>query len=88
MADKTGDYTYSFYMTGGVLITAALIPLILICVNRGKSKVVPEESEIEEKKDNFERVSIAIQTLNETEVLGKELRTESLSRKRAASAFL
>ena len=86
MADKTGDYTYSFYMTGGVLITAALIPMILICVNRGKSKVVPEESEIEEKKDNF--VSIAIQTLDETEVLGKELRTESLSRKRAASAFL
>lgn len=88
MADKTGDYTYSFYMTGGVLIAAALIPLILICVNRGKSKVVPEESEIEEKKDKFERVSIAIQTLDETEVLGKELRTESLSRKRAASAFL
>lgn len=43
IADQTGSYLYSFYMTGGVLITAFLIPILLIVINRRKSNVQPQE---------------------------------------------
>ena len=53
IADNTGSYIYAFYMTGGVLFAAFLIPVIIIFINWRKSKVhsqTPEEEEDEEKK--------------------------------------
>ena len=41
MADQTGNYITSFYMTGGVVMFAFLIPFALIFINRGKSRVTP-----------------------------------------------
>ena len=88
IADQTGNYIYSFYMTGGVLITAALIPLILICVNRGKSKVHPQGSEILGEEENFGKVSKEVQTVDDAEVFGRRLRAGTLTRKRSASALI
>ena len=45
MADQTGNYAYSFYMTGGVLLTAFLIPMVLIVVNKKQSRVHPQNVE-------------------------------------------
>lgn len=39
MADQTGNYINSFYMTGGVLMLAFVIPFALIFIKRRKSKV-------------------------------------------------
>jgi len=43
IADHTGSYVYSFYMTGGVLLTASLIPVIMIFINRRISLSSPRE---------------------------------------------
>ena len=45
MADQTGNYAYSFYMTGATLLTAYLIPMILIYINCKKSRVHPQNVE-------------------------------------------
>ena len=45
MADQTGNYVYSFYMTGGALLMAFLIPMILIVINKKQSKVHPQNVE-------------------------------------------
>jgi len=37
MADQTGNYMYSFYMTGGALLAAFLTPMMLIAINRRRS---------------------------------------------------
>jgi len=51
IADKTGNYVYSFYMTGAVLIVAFLIPMMLIVINRRKSTVHPQNvEEVENEK--------------------------------------
>ena len=51
IADKTGNYVYSFYMTGAVLIVAFLIPMMLIVINRKKSTVHPQNvEEVENEK--------------------------------------
>ena len=42
MADQTGNYVYSFYMTGGALLTAFLIPMVLIVINKKQSRVHPQ----------------------------------------------
>ena len=51
IADNTGSYIYAFYMTGGVLFAAFLIPVIMILVNWRKSKVHPHTSEVEEDEE-------------------------------------
>ena len=45
MADQTGNYAHSFYMTGGVLLTAFLIPMVLIFINCRKYRVHPQNVE-------------------------------------------
>ena len=51
IADKTGNYVFSFYMTGAVLIVAFLIPMMLIVINRRKSTVHPQTvEEVENEK--------------------------------------
>ena len=77
-------------MTGGVLITAFLIPTISICVNRGKSKVLPLDSEVtlgEEEEEKFNKVSKEVQT-DQIEDFGKRLRAGTFSRKRSSSAII
>ena len=41
--DQTGNYLYSFYMTGAVLLVAFLIPMVLIPINHRKVRVRPLE---------------------------------------------
>ena len=41
MADQTGNYINSFYMTDSVMMFAFLIPFALIFINRRKSRVTP-----------------------------------------------
>ena len=41
--DQTGNYLYSFYMTGAVLLVAFLIPMVLIPINHRKARVRPLE---------------------------------------------
>ena len=75
-------------MTGGVLITAFLIPTILICVNRGKSKVLPLDSGVSEEEDEkLNKVSKEVQT-DQIEDFGKRLRAGTFSRKRSSSAII
>ncbi|KAJ7380783.1 hypothetical protein OS493_007163 [Desmophyllum pertusum] len=45
MADQTGNYITSFYMTGGVMMVAFFIPFALIFINRGKNRVHPTAEE-------------------------------------------
>ena len=45
MADETGNYVYSFYMTGGALLRAFLIPMVLIVINKKQSRVHPQTVE-------------------------------------------
>ena len=40
--DNTGGYVYSFYMTGGVLLVAFLVPIVLIPINHRSSRVLPQ----------------------------------------------
>ena len=51
IADNTGSYIYSFYMTGGVLFAAFLIPVIMILINWRKSKVHPHTPDVEKDKE-------------------------------------
>ena len=51
IADNTGSYNYAFYMTGGVLLAAFLIPVIMIFINWRKSKVHPQTPEVEEDEE-------------------------------------
>ena len=43
IVDNTGSYVYSFYMTGGVLLIAFLIPMVLILINWKKNRVQPQD---------------------------------------------
>lgn len=52
MADKTGNYVYSFCMTGGTLLVAFLIPFALVFMNCKKSRVHPidvEEAQVRQE---------------------------------------
>ena len=40
--DNTGSYVYSFYMTGGVLLVAFLVPMVLIPINHRSIRVLPQ----------------------------------------------
>ena len=51
LADKTGDYVYSFYMTGGSLLVAFLIPLVLVVIKYKQSRVHPQNIEEGDKKE-------------------------------------
>lgn len=63
IADQTGSYVYSFFTTGGVPLTASLIPIILIFINRGKFKVHPRSMGVEEaKEEKVNTVSKEVQT--------------------------
>ena len=54
MADQTGNYITSFYMTGGVVMFAFLIPFALIFINWEKSRVSPIVSrEMKDKEAKF-----------------------------------
>ncbi|PFX23335.1 Monocarboxylate transporter 8 [Stylophora pistillata] len=65
MADKNGDYTNSFYMTGGVLMLAFIIPFALIFINGRKSQVSPQVSR---EKDDVE----ATNTVPSAKVIAKD----------------
>jgi len=62
IADRTGSYIYAFYMTGGVLFAAFLIPVIMIFINWRKSKVHPQTSVV--KEDDEEKVPLQKETLS------------------------
>lgn len=52
MADKTGNYVHSFYMTGGTLLVAFLIPFVLVFITCKKSRVHPidvEEAQVRQE---------------------------------------
>ncbi|XP_068731027.1 monocarboxylate transporter 10-like [Montipora capricornis] len=44
MADKTGNYVYSFYMTGATFFVAFLIPFVLVVLNCKKSRIYPRNA--------------------------------------------
>ncbi|XP_068683362.1 monocarboxylate transporter 8-like [Montipora foliosa] len=44
MADRTGNYVYSFYMTGATLFVAFLIPFVLVVLNCKKSRIHPKNA--------------------------------------------
>lgn len=91
IADQTGNYVYSFYMTGGVLIAAFLIPLILICVNRGRSRVHTMDTKEFEQLVAIRKLSKGIQTMEPSfkEFAGlKKLRLRNEIRKRSSSAII
>ena len=74
IADQTGDYVYSFYMMGGVLLTASVIPVILIFVNRGTYNV---------QQQNWKKFSVQSQDLEverakeeKIDTVTKELQTD------------
>ena len=73
IADRTGSYIYAFYMTGGVLFAAFLIPVIIIFINWRKSKVHPQTSEIKEDEE-IDTITKAFQNF------GMEPRDETLTR--------
>ncbi|KAJ7365582.1 hypothetical protein OS493_005697 [Desmophyllum pertusum] len=90
IADQTGNYVYSFYMTGGVLLTAFLIPVILVFVNRAKYKVHPRlDSEVdEEEEETVHTVSKEVQTQDQAQEFGTKLCAGTLTRMRSASAII
>ena len=91
IADQTGNYVYSFYMAGGVLISAFLIPLILICVNRGRSRVHTMDTKEIEQPVAIRKLSKGIQTTEPSfkEFAGlKKLRLGNETRKRSSSAII
>ena len=53
--DHTGSYVYSFYMTGGVLLVAFLIPMILIPINHRSIKGLPQNHINDDKQMVTER---------------------------------
>jgi len=85
IADHTGSYIYSFYMTGGVLFAAFLIPVIMIFINWRKSKVHPQTSEVEEDEEKkVDTISKAFQT-ELAQNSGMEPRDGTLTRMRSSS---
>ena len=67
MADQTGNYINSFYMTDGAMMFAFLNPFALIFINRGKSRVSPiasRETKNQEAKCTASRVDVAANTVN------------------------
>ena len=63
--DHTGGYVYSFYMTGGVLLVAFLIPMILIPINHRSIKGLPQNHINDDKQMVTER-SKRIETHGQT----------------------
>ena len=53
--DNTGSYVYSFYMTGGVLLVAFLIPMVLIPINHRSIRVLPQSHVNNDKQMVTER---------------------------------
>ena len=56
---ETGDYVYSFYMTGGSLLVAFLIPMVLEVIKCKQSRVHPQNIEEGDKKEATRRESEA-----------------------------
>ena len=50
IVDHTGSYVPAFYMSSAVAMVSFLIPMILIPINRKKSKVLPEDNMKEDAK--------------------------------------
>lgn len=50
IVDHTGSYVHAFYMSSAVAMAAFLIPMILIPINRKKSKVHPQDNMKEDPK--------------------------------------
>ena len=48
--DHTGSYVHAFYMSSAVAMAAFLILMILIPINRKKSKVHPQDNMKEDEK--------------------------------------
>ena len=63
--DHTGSYVYSFYMTGGVLLVAFLIPMILIPTNHRSIKGLPH-SHINDDKQTVTERSKGVETKGQT----------------------
>jgi len=87
IADQTGNDINSFYMTGGVLFAAFLIPVIMIFINRGKSKVHSLNSEVgEAEEERVDTVSKEVQT-EETQEFGRNLSAGTLTRMRSSNGI-
>ena len=85
IADHTGSYVYAFYMTGGVLFAAFLIPVTLIFINWRKSKVHPQTSEVKENEEKkVDTISKAFQT-EQVQNVGMEPRDGTLTSVRSSS---
>ena len=63
--DNTGSYVYSFYMTGGVLLVAFLIPMVLIPINHRSIRVLPQSHVNNDKQMVRERTE-GIKTQGQT----------------------
>ena len=66
--DNTGSYVYSFYMTGGVLLVAFLIPMVLIPINHRSIRVLPQSHVNNDKQmvtERTEEIKTQIQTHQE-----------------------
>ena len=66
--DNTGSYVYSFYMTGGVLLVAFLIPMVLIPINHRSIRVLPQSHVNNDKQmvtGRTEEIKTQIQTHQE-----------------------
>ena len=50
IVDHTGSYVPAFYMSSAVAMVSFLIPMILIPINRKKSKVHPQDNMKEDAK--------------------------------------
>jgi len=88
IADQTGSYIYSFFTTGGVPLTASLIPIILIFINRGKFKVHPRSMGVEEaKEEKVDTVSKEVQT-EQAHEFGMKPRSGTFTRMCSSSAIL
>ena len=86
IADQTGSYVYSFYMTGGVLLTAFLIPVILVFLNRAKSNLPHHVSEAEAIEEEMaDTISDEIKALDQVLQFERRLRAGTLPRMRSAS---
>ena len=58
IADRTGSYVYSFYMTGGVLLAAFLIPMMLIVIRYRSRRVQSSPPEHERSQSETDQESI------------------------------
>ena len=63
--DNRGSYVYSFYITGGVLLVAFLIPMILIPINHRSIKGLPQNHINDDKQMGTER-SKGVETQGQT----------------------